>query len=71
MYNNYVNFSWLENFNGGLNNTMFKVQYRELGGSISDAKEKMCPAEVSTVFDVFFPLIFNKLRNLCDMKGLS
>ena len=47
---------------------MFKVQYRELGGSISDAKEKMCPAEVSNVFDVFFPLIVYKLRNLCDVK---
>ena len=43
---NSIVMSWVENFNGGLNNTMFKLQYRELGGSISDAKEIGCRTKV-------------------------
>ena len=43
---NSILLSWVENFNGGLNNTMFKLQYRELGGSIADAKEITCTAQV-------------------------
>ena len=50
---NSIMMSWMENFNGGMNNTMYKIQYRQLGGAISQAKEIMCQSKVSNTNKVF------------------
>lgn len=39
---NHMVITWTENFNGGLNDTSFKLVYRELGFSLSSGKEKFC-----------------------------
>ena len=39
---NYIVFTWTENFNGGMNNTSFKVSWRRQGEGVQLAREKWC-----------------------------
>ena len=45
---NSIVLAWTENFNGGMNNTSFKVEWVKLGSDDKYAEEKWCPGQVTS-----------------------